>query len=341
MNLTQQQAKAYRHYQTGELTQKQIAEDVGVSDRTIRTWIRMFNWQRLKGAAMAAPSMIAEKMSGQVVELLDAINARKKGQRYPSSKEADVLRKLCICIDKFNRYPTLGQTMQSVRSFVDFIDQKDEFLALQVHKEYNEFLNQQCRNGYRPFEMGYDVEPMAVVAPRFPEETCPAYLEDDDPYTPPYDTLDRRRLPLQPFPHAVSEAENIAEVLENEHTSLPRHAEESGSTQMKTEGAFTSTTIPEITVEDTPLPANAPLTWQDFEAHKHLLQQPVASLFYTMDFNDRLVSRSWLQYNLFQLYLPADKRCFIANDREYVSRCNPQAVYDDILLFFKNRSGKS
>jgi len=332
--MTEPQARAYQHYRAGELTQKQIAENVGVSDRTIRTWIRMFNWQRLKGAAVAAPAMIAEKMSGQIVELLDAINAREKGCRFPTSKEADVLRKLCICIDKFNRYPTLGQTMQSVRSFVDFIDQKDEFLAHQVHKEHNEFLNQQCQNGYKPFEMAYNVEPMAVVAPRFPEETSPAYLEDDDPYTPSYDTLDRRRLPLQPLPHKHSVAENVTEVIDNEPASLPLHAEESGSKTIKAEATCTAITVEQISIEDTPLPADAPLTWQDFEAYKHLLDQPVSSLFYTMEFNDRLVSRSWLQYNLFQCCLPSDRRCFIANDRDYISRCNPQVVYCDILKFF-------
>ena len=225
--------------------------------------------------------------------------------------------------------------MQSVRSFIDFIDQKDEFLAHQVHKEYNEFLNQQCQNGYKPFEMGYDVEPMAVVAPRFPDETSPAYLEDDEPYTPPYDTLDRRRLPLQPLPHMHSVAENPTEVLDNEQTSLPLHTEENGSNSMKAEAIRTAMTLQEIATEETALPADAPVTWQDFNTYKHLLNEPVSSLFYTMEFNDRLVSRSWLQYNLFQCCLPHHKRCFITTDREYVARCNPKIVYDDIIKFIK------
>ena len=103
---------------------------------------------------------------------------------------------------------------------------------------------------------------------------------------------------------------------------------------MKAEARPTALTVEEITIDESPLPAGAPLTWQDFEAYKHLLNQPVSSLFYTMEFNDRLVSRSWLQYNLFQCCLPPDQRCFIANDRDYISRCNPQVVCQDILKFF-------
>src|ERR1700748_2758538 len=62
-SFTQQQAHAYRLYTSGQFTQKEIADTVGVTVRTVYTWIRTFSWQQLKDTAAATPALIAEKLS--------------------------------------------------------------------------------------------------------------------------------------------------------------------------------------------------------------------------------------------------------------------------------------
>ena len=91
--------QALRLFMSGTRSQKEIADAVGVSERTIHTWIHRFSWNKLRLAAMQAPATIADNLSSQLVELQNAIAAREPGKRYPTSEEADIMRKLVAALD--------------------------------------------------------------------------------------------------------------------------------------------------------------------------------------------------------------------------------------------------
>src|ERR1043166_8222510 len=85
-------------YLTSGMSQREVAEAVGVSERTIFTWVHQFGWDRLRTAALQAPATIVENFTSELVELQNAIKDRDTGKRFPTNQEADVMRKLMLCI---------------------------------------------------------------------------------------------------------------------------------------------------------------------------------------------------------------------------------------------------
>ena len=80
-------------YFTQNLSQREIAQQVGVSERTVYTWVHQYAWNKLRVAALSAPITMVDNFSSALVELQNAIAARKPGERYPTPKEAEVSRK--------------------------------------------------------------------------------------------------------------------------------------------------------------------------------------------------------------------------------------------------------
>ena len=90
---------AHRLYTSDGKTQKEIAEIVGVSERTIYTWIQQQRWER----SPYTPAVIEANLYRQVAELQSAIDAREPGSRFPTMQEAEVIRKLISSAEKLRR----------------------------------------------------------------------------------------------------------------------------------------------------------------------------------------------------------------------------------------------
>ena len=313
MTLSAQQAHAYRLYTSGHFTQKEIADTVGVTVRTVYTWIRTFSWQQLKDTAAATPALIAEKLSAQVIALINNIAKRDEDRRYATSQEADVLRKLVNCIDKFRRLPTMAQSMQSIRGLLHFIDQKDPTLGHQVHKEYNAYFDQQLQNGFRPHEMEHNATSMAFVDRDL--NSPETYLDkDEEPYELPYDLL----------PVSLKKQQEIEDEIPAE--SLTGSASRSASStisQSEVSGSWENTY---------PLP---PVTQKDVEEYQWVLRDPTPSAVATISFNGRMVNRAWLQYNLFQYCYKPHLRNFIATPAEYRELHDTEKIYNNMKHYLK------
>ncbi len=87
--------QAQRLYMEGK-SQKDIAATVGVSERTVYTWVHQYAWNKLHLASYQAPATIADNLCSQIIELQNAIAAREPGKRYPTGEEAEVTRKLIV-----------------------------------------------------------------------------------------------------------------------------------------------------------------------------------------------------------------------------------------------------
>ncbi len=90
---------AHRLYSTEGKTQKEIAGIVGVSERTIYTWIHQHGWER----SPYTPAVIEASIYRQVAELQNAIDAREPGNRFPTMQEAEVIRKLICSAEKLRK----------------------------------------------------------------------------------------------------------------------------------------------------------------------------------------------------------------------------------------------
>ena len=133
--MEQKRQEALRLYLTQGKTQREIAAIIGVSDKTIYTWIHKYAWDKLRYASNQAPAIIANNLCTQLVELQNAIDRREPGLRYPTKDESQIIHRLILDIDKMKKHPSMGVTMQVLHTFRNHVRKYDKQLAdkLDIH----------------------------------------------------------------------------------------------------------------------------------------------------------------------------------------------------------------
>lgn len=84
------------------LTQKEIAERVGVSAVTINKWVKGGNWENLKVSITITKEEQLKNLYRQLAEINKVISERpeEEGKRYATAAEADTITKLAAAINK-------------------------------------------------------------------------------------------------------------------------------------------------------------------------------------------------------------------------------------------------
>ncbi len=161
-------------------TQKEIALEVGVSERTIYTWVHHYAWHKLKVAALQAPATITDNLCSQLVEMQNMIAAREPGKRFPSQQEMDVMRKLVLSIDTMKKSPSLAHNMQMIESFKEFVRPLNKEFSIQLAHYANRFLTAKSKNGYAPYQMEYGID-LQAVSPLYDELNGTEPLDSENP----------------------------------------------------------------------------------------------------------------------------------------------------------------
>ena len=156
-------------YMSGNKTQKEIADMIGVCERSVHTWIHQYAWDKLRLAAFQAPVTIADNLAAQVVELQNVIAAREVGNRFPTPQEAEVSRKILTSWERMKKYPSLSQSMQVLETFRNYIRPIDKDFARDLGKYIKDFVEAKAINGYAPYQVEYGVEPVSPVLPFYDE----------------------------------------------------------------------------------------------------------------------------------------------------------------------------
>jgi DNA-binding XRE family transcriptional regulator len=166
MDSKKQQAQSL--YMQG-MTHKDIAASVGVSERTIFTWIHQYAWNKLRLAAYQAPATIADNLCSQLVELQNSIARREPGKRYPTAEEAEITRKLIASLDKMKKSPSLSQNMQVLETFRNYMRPVDKAFTRDLGHYIDRFLSGKTVNGYAPYQVEYGIDPIGPMTQFYDE----------------------------------------------------------------------------------------------------------------------------------------------------------------------------
>ena len=122
-DLTNAQKKEWAKtlYMRENLTQQEIAERVGVSRVTVSNWVRAGKWEEQKAGLTLTRQEQVANLYRQVAEINRAISARAEGERFPNSKEADILGKLSAAIRNMEQEPGIADIISVLTGFIEWL----------------------------------------------------------------------------------------------------------------------------------------------------------------------------------------------------------------------------
>lgn len=108
-----------------KLTQKEIAEKTGISEKTIGKWVQENGWEKLLKNFL----LTREEQMGNLLDELAEINAHikglPKGQRFADSKLGDVRRKLVKDIKELETKAALPEIIAALKILLEFTRKMD------------------------------------------------------------------------------------------------------------------------------------------------------------------------------------------------------------------------
>lgn len=121
--------------------QKEVAAKLSVSVQTISKWSRDDHWDNLKKNLVNSKTERLSELYDELAAFNAMIKSREEGFRFPTSKEADIRRKLIRDIADLEQKYNIGQTTVIARDFVSFCKDIDFEYAQKSNEMFDMFIN--------------------------------------------------------------------------------------------------------------------------------------------------------------------------------------------------------
>lgn len=105
----------------GVTSQKELAERMGISEKTIGKWINEESWEKQRSSILLTKENELKRVYMQFTELNDEIMKREKGKRFANTKEADILKKLSATIKDLETDVSLAETIEVLKKLINFV----------------------------------------------------------------------------------------------------------------------------------------------------------------------------------------------------------------------------
>lgn len=140
LTMAQKKDWAKTLYLKENLTQVEIAERVGVSRQTMCRWVDSGKWEMLKTSLTLTREEQIGHLYRQVAEINKAIASRKQGERFATSKEADILGKLASAINRMESEVGIKDIIEAGTKFIEWIRPIDLEKAKEITSLYDGFI---------------------------------------------------------------------------------------------------------------------------------------------------------------------------------------------------------
>jgi len=140
--LNKQQKKEYAKilFTLQQLTQKETADKVGVSQKTMSAWAKEGNWDSLKASLIISKEQQLRRIYAQINELNNFIEKKEFGERFASSSEGDTLSKLASTARALETEMSLSDTISAFMAFLDWLRTIDPMKAKEIILLQDQFI---------------------------------------------------------------------------------------------------------------------------------------------------------------------------------------------------------
>jgi transposase len=126
-------------------TQKQIAEKVGVTEKTIGAWKEKYGWEGIRESISTTSDQQIKNLYGQLKEINAAIILRDEGKRFASAKEADAISKITKSIKDLQKGVIFSDTVSVVTELIEFIRATNQSLAQSLSESADNYIKSKLR----------------------------------------------------------------------------------------------------------------------------------------------------------------------------------------------------
>ena len=146
MNLSSSQKKEWAKllYTKEHLPQKLIAERVGVTPKTVCSWVKKERWDDLRVSITITKDEQLKALYTQLKELNDEISNRPE-RRYATTAESDTISKLSNAIEKMEKDTGLADIISVGTSFLSWLRAHDLEKAQTVGALFDDYVKSKLR----------------------------------------------------------------------------------------------------------------------------------------------------------------------------------------------------
>ncbi|AQX86099.1 MULTISPECIES: putative DNA-binding transcriptional regulator [Elizabethkingia] len=143
--LLEKQELAKLIYLTEDITQKELSERTGVTEKTISKWIEEEGWAKLKRNIPLTRDELLSSWYDELAELKEFIKKKPVGQRFADFKEAQLRRSLLKDIAVLEHDSGIPGTVDVMTAFVKFIRRSDLQNAKEISHLADAFIKYKIR----------------------------------------------------------------------------------------------------------------------------------------------------------------------------------------------------
>ena len=140
MAISQKKEMAKMLFTHNDMSQKEVAERVGITAKTMSNWVSEGLWMDYKKSLSQTKDETLKMMYDQLSELNNGIKKRDEGFRFPSPDEANIQKKLTTAIADLETETNIAHTMQVTKEFTTWMKVEDMQLRKTILHLFDGFI---------------------------------------------------------------------------------------------------------------------------------------------------------------------------------------------------------
>ncbi len=140
---TRKKELAQFFYCNSQLSQKEIAEKVGISEVTMSKWARENKWDTLKASITITRQEQLNRVYQQISAINNKITEEQKG--IPTGSDADVLSKLAAVVERLEKETSITDVVSVSMKFLDWLRKIDTQKAKELSGLFDAFIKDLLR----------------------------------------------------------------------------------------------------------------------------------------------------------------------------------------------------
>jgi uncharacterized protein YjcR len=129
---------AQQLYIYSDASQQKIAEDLGISEKTLSKWKEEEGWDKIKAARNLGKDALVNKLYSQALKIT---TEAENDSRILNSKEMDTIVKIASTIDKLDRKVNLPNAISVFKEFNNWLVKINPTFAQQLTEFQSKFLH--------------------------------------------------------------------------------------------------------------------------------------------------------------------------------------------------------